>query len=71
MADTGDMITRKEIRATMCPFHGEFCSYGSGQGFCRARVKKAIYLKHAKRMKALHNACVACENGSGYHVHFG
>jgi hypothetical protein len=48
------MITRKEIRATFCPVHGEFCEALGPFTPCRVRIKEAIRLKHQQRMKRLH-----------------
>lgn len=67
--DTGDMITKAEIRATMCPIHGKYCSVGQyGFWYCRDRIAKAIRVKHRKREMA--NRCGQCAAGT-YHVHLG
>lgn len=63
----GDQITKAEISAVSCPVHGEFCELTGPFTPCRARVKKAIQVKHDQRT----SQCTHCATGRGYHVHLG
>lgn len=63
----GDMITKAEIQATPCPYHGGYC-YPDG-AFCACGDPiNAIYLKHMRKVAA--NRCDSCRRGDT-HVHLG
>lgn len=70
MSDTGDMLTREDIKAVKCPAHGEFCEAFRPFTPCRARIEKAILHKHERRIKANRTTCRQCLDGE-WHVHLG